>query len=266
MFRRGHKLLRPADAGLHVTFCLQSCMIRHVWQVRLMQNTRLHSSCFHCLLLSLSRNTMDEALFVWKRSSSTSVFCEVLKPHSVHAKRQICRPHVTFCLIPLAWSCKTEDKTLRVDQPLSDPTSVLRQQPTLTACHVMAVGTTRPSMSHQHAENAQPHFHSRLDTTRAVLRTRLIINPDLQRYLAMDIDIVPPTSIFEIFQFYVTRYLVWVTSRLFQYWDYTSSDYRMTNKWWTWKDVKVRGRDLMEAVSPLFPGGSEENHEKLQWG
>jgi hypothetical protein len=54
---------------------------------------------------------------VWK-SSSSSVFCDVLKPHSVHAIRQICRPHVTFCLIRLAWSCKTEDNTLRVDQPL----------------------------------------------------------------------------------------------------------------------------------------------------
>jgi hypothetical protein len=48
-FRRAYKLLRPADlkAGLHVTFCLQSCMIRYVWQIRLMQNTRLHYSCFH---------------------------------------------------------------------------------------------------------------------------------------------------------------------------------------------------------------------------
>jgi hypothetical protein len=54
----------------------------------------------------------------WKQISSSSVFCEVLRPHSVLAKRQICSPHVTFCLIRLAWSCKTADKTLRVDQPL----------------------------------------------------------------------------------------------------------------------------------------------------
>jgi hypothetical protein len=100
------------------------------------------------IFLSLSKNTIDEALMItiislcalrlrkkkyahrsrwfreWvlkrgrKQSCSSSVFCEALKPHSVHAKRQICRPHITFCLIRLAWSCKTEDKTLCVDQPL----------------------------------------------------------------------------------------------------------------------------------------------------
>jgi hypothetical protein len=48
----------PLKAGLHITFCLQSCMIRYVWQIRLMQNV----VTLLMLLLSLSKSTMDEAL------------------------------------------------------------------------------------------------------------------------------------------------------------------------------------------------------------
>jgi hypothetical protein len=61
------------------------------------------------LFLSLSKNTMDEALMITiislcalKTKLQLVRLCEVLKPHSVHAKRQICRPHVTYCLIRLA--------------------------------------------------------------------------------------------------------------------------------------------------------------------
>jgi hypothetical protein len=141
-------MLLSVKAGLHVTFCLQACMIRYVWQIRHAKHAATLLMLSLSLFLSLSKSTMDEALLttiislcvhwdwekrntriahgglesghsrgVWKQSSGSSVFCEVLKPHSVHAKRQICRPHVTFCLIRLAWSCKAEDKTLRVDPP-----------------------------------------------------------------------------------------------------------------------------------------------------
>jgi hypothetical protein len=48
---------RRVKVGVHVTFCLQSCMIRHVWQIRLMQNTRLHYSCFHLVFCSVFPKT-----------------------------------------------------------------------------------------------------------------------------------------------------------------------------------------------------------------
>jgi hypothetical protein len=49
--------LTNLKAGMHVTFRLQSCMIRYVWQIRLMQNTRLHYSCFHSLFCSVFPKT-----------------------------------------------------------------------------------------------------------------------------------------------------------------------------------------------------------------
>jgi hypothetical protein len=112
-------------AGLHVTFCLQSCMIRYVWQIRLIQNTRLHYSCFHSVFCSVFPKTpwMKHCLFENKAParpsfvrSSNLIQCMQNVKSAVHTQRfvwssgmimQDWRQHVTCrpAFTALAESC-----------------------------------------------------------------------------------------------------------------------------------------------------------------